>query len=202
MSVDLQFCFRFPQHQYNVTTRVVKTLSSAHKRTKISKRGEGSIDDLLKGLLNIITSVSANIFDAKTNVVHHHKESSDDNDENGGSSVVILNPYLASKSRVAITSPKMSILFNLSENIKVGYFGHFVYVDNQRAHCETFGNNPMIFPSNPNNQNKNMTEKELYAFSELCMLDILFILLGNFMLVEIMLMIQVAHMRCAKQLQI
>ena len=92
--------------------------------------------------------------------------------KNDGSGVVTLAPPRASKYRVAITTPKMSILFNQPEDIKVGYFGKFEFVDIQRAHCETFGDEPMLFPDNPTNQNKTMTEKELYAFSELCMLDL------------------------------
>ena len=58
----------------------------------------------------------------------------------------------------------MSILFNWSEDIKVGHFGKFEFVDSQRAHCETFGEVPTIFLANPTNQNKTMTEKELYTF--------------------------------------
>ena len=58
----------------------------------------------------------------------------------------------------------MSILFNQSEYIKVGYFGKFEFVDSQRAHCENFDKDPMVFPANPTNQNKTMTEKELYTF--------------------------------------
>ena len=66
----------------------------------------------------------------------------------------------------------MSILFNQSENIKVGYFGNFDFVDSQRAHRETFGKDPMLLPSDPKNQIKTMAEKELFAFSKICMLDI------------------------------
>ena len=66
----------------------------------------------------------------------------------------------------------MSILFNQLENIKVGSFGNYEFVDIQRAHRETFVDNAMIFPANTANQNKNMAEKEIYAFSELCMLEV------------------------------
>ena len=58
----------------------------------------------------------------------------------------------------------MSILFNQSEYIKVGYFGKFGFLDSQRAHLETFGKDPMLFPANPINRNKTMEEKELYPF--------------------------------------
>ena len=65
-------------------------------------------------------------------------------------------PHLMVKSKVAITTPKMSMFLNQSVDIKVGYFGHFEFVDSQRAHHETFGDDPMIFTANPTNQNKTM----------------------------------------------
>ena len=56
-------------------------------------------------------------------------------------------------------------------DIKVGYLGKFEFVDSQRTYCETFGDDPMIFPANPTNHNKNMAEKELYTFYEFFMFD-------------------------------
>ena len=64
------------------------------------------------------------------------------------------------------------VLFNQSADIKVGYLGEFEFVDSQRAHCENFGDKPMIFPDNPTKQENTMAEKELHAFSELCMFDV------------------------------
>ena len=127
---------------------------------------------LLEGSWTIRTNVSADIFYDKTYVAHRNKEFSDDDGENDGSSTVTSTPPHARKSRVATTTPKMSILLNQSEDIEAGYFRNFGFVDIQRSHRDTFGNDPMIFPDNPTNQNKTMTEKELYAFSELCMLDL------------------------------
>ena len=135
-------------------------------------------------------------------MVHQHKETSDKDGENYGSSAVTLTPPRASKSRVGTTTPKMSILFNQSEDIKVGYFGHFEFLDIQRSHCETFCDNPMLFTVNLTNKNKTMAEKELYAFSEICMLDFFIHIIRNFMSLQIMLMTIGAHMRCAKKLQI
>ena len=117
------------------------------------------MDAFLEGSLNIRTSVSADIFDAKTDVAHQHKEASGDDGNNDGSSEVTLTPICISKSRVATTTPKISILFNQLEDIKVGYFGSFEFLDIQRSHCETFVDNPTIFPANPTNQNKTMSEK-------------------------------------------
>ena len=79
---DLQFCLRFPQHQNNVTTKVVKTLRSANKRIKTPERGKVSMAALLKGSLTIGTSVSADLFDYKTDVAHQYKEASDNGGEN------------------------------------------------------------------------------------------------------------------------
>ena len=75
----------------------------------------------------------------------------------------------------------MSILFNRSEDIKVGYFGNFEFVDSQIAHREISGNKPILFNAKPTKHNKTTAEKELYAFSELFILDFLFILLEIFM---------------------
>ena len=44
---DLQFYLLFPQHQYNLTTRVINNLISARKRIKIPDRGKGSMAALL-----------------------------------------------------------------------------------------------------------------------------------------------------------
>ena len=71
-----------------MTTRVVKTLSSARKRIKTPGRGKGSMADLLEGASTIRTSVSSDIFDAKTDVAYSQKEFIDENGENGGSSAV------------------------------------------------------------------------------------------------------------------
>ena len=66
---------------------------------------------LLEGSSTIITSISADIFDAKTDVAHQNKESSDENGDNDGSSAVTSTPPRARKSRVDTTTLKMSILF-------------------------------------------------------------------------------------------
>ena len=56
-----------------------------HQKTE---RGKSSMAALPEGLSTIIYSVSADIFNAKTDVAHQHKESSDDDDENDGISAV------------------------------------------------------------------------------------------------------------------
>ena len=80
---------------------------------------------LLGGSSNIITSASAYLFDADTDVENHHKDFSDDDGNDDRSSAVTSNPLHAGKSKVATTTPKMSKLFNQSEDIKVVYFGNF-----------------------------------------------------------------------------
>ena len=114
---------------------------------------------LLEGLSTIRTSVSADIFDANTNVDHKHKETSDNNGNIYVSSTVTLTPPHAINSKVDTTTPKMSILFNQLTDIKDGYFGKFESVDSQRACRETFCKNPILFPANQTNQNKTMVEK-------------------------------------------
>ena len=73
----------------------------------------------------------------------------------------------------------MSVLFNNLENIKVGYFQNFEFVDSQRDHHETFGDDTIIFTANPTKQEKTMSEKELYAFSELCIFDVFIHIVKN-----------------------
>ena len=158
------------------------------------------MDSLLKGSSTIRTSVSADIFDAKNDVAHHHKEYSYNDGKNDGSTVVTSTPPHASKSKVATNTPKMSILFNQSEDIKVDYFGKFECVDSQRAHQETFGNNPMLFPDIPTNHNKPRQRNNYMRYLNSACLTYLFILLEIFILLHIMFMIQGAHMMCAKQL--
>ena len=89
---------------------------------------------LLEVSSTIRTRFSTDIFDAKTDVVHHNKEASGEDGNNGGSSAVTSTPPRAIKSRIATTTPKMSILFNQSDDIKVGYFGNVGFVDSKRAH--------------------------------------------------------------------
>ena len=153
---------------------------------------------LLKVSLDIRTSVSVDIFYSNTNVAHQHQESSDNDGENDGSSAVTSTPPRARKSKVDTTTPKISMFLNQSADLKVGYFGNFNFVDIQRAHRGTFGDNPMIFPANPTNNNKTMASKEIYAFSELYMFDVFIHMIGIFMLVQIMLMVQGSHRRCDK----
>ena len=111
---------------------------------------------LLGGSSTIRTSATADIFDDKTNVAHQHKEDSDNDGRNYGSSVVTPTPPRVGKSTGATTTPKMSILFNQSEDIKVGHFVKIEFVYRQRAHRETFGEVLRIFLANPTNQNKTM----------------------------------------------
>ena len=84
----------------------------------------------------------------------------------------------------------------------MSYFGHFEFVESQRAHCETFGDDPVIFLSNLTNQKKTMAQKELHEFSELNMFDVFINIIRTNMLVQIVFMIQGAHRRCSNQLQI
>ena len=138
------------------------------------------MSELLGGSPTIITSVSADIFDAKTDVAHHNEKDSDNDGKNYGSSMVTLKPPHAGKSKVATNTPKTSALFTQSEYIKVGYFGKFEFVYIQRDHRETFYDEPMIFFVNPNNQNKTTAGKELYAFYELCMFDVFILIIRTF----------------------
>ena len=112
-------------------------------------------------------------------MMHHHKEASDKYAKNNGSSVVTLTPPHAGKSKLDNTTPKISILFNQLEDKKFGYFGNFEFVDIQRDHHKTFGGDTMIFTYNLTNQNKNMVDKELYAFSELSMFDVFIHVIRN-----------------------
>ena len=97
---------------------------------------------------------------------------------------------------------KRVFLFNQSTDIKVSYFGHFEFVEIQRDHCETFGDDSVIFLSNLTNKKKTMAQKELDEFSELQMFDVFIIIIRTNMLVQIVFMIQGAHRRCSNQLQI
>ena len=131
--------------------------------------------DLLGGSSTIRTSVSDDIFNAKTYVAHHHKQASNNYGTKDGSSTGTSTPPCAVKYKVATNTPETSILFNQLEDIKVGCFGRFEFVDSQSAQSETFRNDPMIFPDNPTNQNKTTVEKELQALSDYACLMYLFI---------------------------
>ena len=111
---------------------------------------------LLGGSSTIRTSASAGLFDDKTDVAHQRKEASDDDGKNYGSSAVTPTPPCVGKSKVATTTPEMSILFNQSKDIKVGNFLIIEFVDSQRDHRGTFGKFPTIFNDKPTNHNKIM----------------------------------------------
>ena len=113
-------------------------------------------------------------------MAHQHKEASNNDGDIYGSSAVTSTPPCLSKSKVATTTRKMSILLNQSEDIKVGHFGIIEFVDRQRAHCETFVKVSTIYFDNPTNQNKIMAEKEQYSFSDVCMLNIFIHIFGIF----------------------
>ena len=123
--------------------------------------------DLLGGSSTIRTSISADTLDAKTDVTHQQDQENDDDSKNNGSIRVTLTTPRVGRSKVATTTPKMRILFNQSEDIKVGYFRKFEFVDIQRAHSDTFDDYHMIFLANPIKQYKTPEQKELYAFYEI-----------------------------------
>ena len=155
------FCLQFPKHQYNVTTRVIKTLSSLRKSVKTPKRSEGILAALLGGSLAIITSFSDDIFDAMTNVAHQHEVSSDDNGNKHGSSGVISTPPRVGISKVATTLPKMS-LFKISWQIlQLDFLVNFEFVDSLRARCESFCGNPIIFTVNPTKGENHSRERNI-----------------------------------------
>ena len=85
----------------------------------------GVMADLLGGSSTIRTSGSADIFNAKTDVAHRNKEASEDNGKNNGISAFTSTSSYKSKYKVDNTTPKISILFNQSADIKVGYFSNF-----------------------------------------------------------------------------
>ena len=113
-------------------------------------------------------------------MAHHQKEASDYDGENDGSSAVTLTSLCASKYKVATTTLKISILFNQSADIKVGFFGKFEFVESQRVHRETFCDDPVFFPGNPNNKNKPISENEIYTLSQLCMFDVFIHIIRKF----------------------
>ena len=80
---------------------------------------------LLEGSSTIRTSFSADLFGANKDVAHQHEAASYDNGKSYGSSAVTSTPPCVGISKVATTTPKTSILFNLSADIKVGYFVNF-----------------------------------------------------------------------------
>ena len=45
-------------------------------------------------------------------------------------------------------TPQMSVLFKVSYNIKVGYFGKLEFLDIQAAFAEVFGDKPTILETN------------------------------------------------------
>ena len=97
-------------------------------------------------------STSTDIFDANTDGAQQHKEYSDEDDDNDRSRLVTSTPHNAGRYKIATTTPKTIKLFNQSADIKVGNFRNFEFVDSQRAHCETFVNDLMIFLDNPTKQ--------------------------------------------------
>ena len=181
---------------------VAKTLSSACKRIKTPERGEGSMADLLGVSSTIRTSFSADIFYSMTDMVHWHRDYSDNHGNNDVSCAVTPTPPRAVKSKVANTTQKLSVLFNQSLDIKVGYFGNFEFVDSQRDHHETLGSNPWYFLITQPTRIKPYQRMNYIKFLNFACLTYLFILLENFMSVYIKLLIQGAHRRCAKQLKI
>ena len=94
--------------------------------------------------------------------------------------MVKSTPPHAVIAEVSTTTPKMSVFFNQSAEIKAGYFGKSKFVNRQRDHHETFRKHPTIFSSKPTKQEKTMSEEELYAFSELCMFEIFIHIIRNF----------------------
>ena len=68
---------------------------------------------------------------------------------------------------------KMSVLFKDSKNIKVGYFGILVFLDNQAAFDEVFGGKPTILDTNIITlQDSTSTSMRLYYFVEKCKLGV------------------------------
>ena len=67
------------------------------------------------------------MFDANTDASHQQNWASVDDGKNYGSIAVTSNPPCTGIYKATTTTPKMSILFNQSEDIKFGYFGKFEF---------------------------------------------------------------------------
>ena len=62
-------------------------------------------------------------------------------------------------------TPQMSVLFKVSYNIKVGYFGKLEFLDNQVAFTEVFGDKPSILsPNIIMSHNSTSAACSLYSF--------------------------------------
>ena len=78
-------------------------------------------------------------------------------------------------------TPKMSVIYKNVNNIKIGYLGTLVFLDNQETFSGMFGDKPTIIAQNINtSQDSASTSQSLYSFGEKCKLDVLLHTLGKY----------------------
>ena len=71
------------------------------------------------------------------------------------------------------STPKRSVLFEDSNNVKVGFIGKLEFLDNQAAFAEVFGDKPKIIsPNIITSKDITSTARSLYYFGEKCKLDL------------------------------
>ena len=70
-------------------------------------------------------------------------------------------------------TPKRSVIFEGSNNIKVGYFGKLGILDNQSSFVEVFGDKSIILdPNIIMSHDSTSTARSLYLFGKDCKLDV------------------------------
>ena len=75
----------------------------------------------------------------------------------------------------------MSVIYKNVNNIKIGYLGTLVFLDNQETFSGMFGDKPTIIAQNiDTSQDSASTSKSLYSFGEKCKLDVLLHTLGKY----------------------
>ena len=71
-----------------------------------------------------------------------------------------------SPNRAPIGTPKMSVLFKDSNNIRVVFFGKLGFLDDQSDFAEVFGNKPTILVLNITTlQDSTSKSRSLYSFA-------------------------------------
>jgi len=134
------FCLSLPQHRYYKTEKKVEENFSPVARRSPEKGKQSK----MKGLFGTATKLFATLEKGTEDTSDDDKDGVYD-DASVGSAVDDSDDSADVGSK---GTPKMNALFGGSSNILIGYFGGLGFIDKQSEFNNTFGSDPVIFPTN------------------------------------------------------
>ena len=175
---SFQFCLRLPQHLFNVTDNTVEDISVSPGK---KREGEAkTMEDFWKDMDGYGTPTKQVLFGDEENKDEEDEAHilNEDGERDFRAEVARDDAKAAAARRgkartLTSISPKFKGMVGKNDKAhRKGYYGQFLFLNSQYEFHKTFGNKPVILPSNPMQANNTGVKDKLREYSDKCKLDI------------------------------